>query len=101
MIRKLIVRFIQTDSPANNTSKILKIGGINNTGDRWIISSKEAIKGVIAGDYELFIQVDNKEIPVKVEVNEDQEQYLNAHGAGYLHNLLEDLPEVSTSLSSS
>ncbi|WP_339750696.1 hypothetical protein [Algoriphagus aquimarinus] len=92
-MRKLIVHFIQKDTKSKDSIQILKIGGVNNTGQRWAISTKEAIDGIRSGQWELFILSNNNEIPVRIRQEENQ-LLLIAQGDGYLHNLLEDLPEI-------
>tara|TARA_R110002020_G_scaffold239760_2_gene452336 strand:- start:305 stop:604 length:300 start_codon:yes stop_codon:yes gene_type:complete len=94
-MRKLTVHFIEKDKKSKESIQILKIGGVNNTGQRWAISTKEAIEGIRSGQWELFILANNKEIPVRIRQEENQSPVLIAQGDGYLHNLLEDLPEIS------
>ncbi len=92
---KLIVHFIQKDSKSKDSILILKIGGVNNTGQRWAISTKEAIEGIRSGNWELFVLANTNEIPVRIKETEDTPPILFAQGDGYLHNILEDLPEIN------
>ena len=94
-MRKLIVHFIQKDPKNKDSKQILKIGGVNNTGQRWAISTQEAIDGIRSGQWELFILSDKNEIPVLIREEENQRPTLTARGNGFLHNLLEDLPEIN------
>ncbi|MEB2778543.1 DUF3892 domain-containing protein [Algoriphagus sp. D3-2-R+10] len=94
-MRKLTVHFIQKDTKSKDSIQILKIGGVNNTGQRWAISTKEAIEGIESGQWELFVLSNNNEIPVRIRRGENQTPVLIALGDGYLHNLLEDLPEIN------
>tara|TARA_R110002020_G_scaffold36090_1_gene108521 strand:- start:289 stop:588 length:300 start_codon:yes stop_codon:yes gene_type:complete len=95
-MRKLTVHFIQKDKKSKDSILILKIGGVNNTGQRWAISTKEAIEGIRSGQWELFILANNNEIPVRIKQEENHPPLLIAQGDGYLHNLLEDLPEINS-----
>lgn len=95
-MRKLIVHFIEKDKKSKDTIQILKIGGVNNTGQRWMISTKEAIEGIGSGQFELFVLANKNEIPVRIKREENHPPVLIPQGDGYLHNLLEDLPEISS-----
>ncbi|MEP0712783.1 DUF3892 domain-containing protein [Algoriphagus sp.] len=95
-MRKLTVHFIEKDNKSKEAIKILKIGGVNNTGQRWAISTKEAVEGIRSGQWELFVLANKNEIPVRIRQEENQNPELIAHGDGYLHNLLEDLPEINS-----
>lgn len=95
-MRKLIVHFIEKDKKSKDSIQILKIGGVNNTGQRWAISTNEAIEGIGSGQWELFILANKNEIPVRIRRKENQNPVLIAQGDGYLHNLLEDLPEITS-----
>lgn len=94
-MRKLIVHFIQKDSKSKDSILILKIGGVNNTGQRWVISTKEAIEGIRSGSWELFVLANTNEIPVRIKEVEKTPPILFAQGDGYLHNILEALPEIN------
>tara|TARA_R110002020_G_scaffold384475_4_gene595452 strand:+ start:885 stop:1184 length:300 start_codon:yes stop_codon:yes gene_type:complete len=94
-MRKLIIHFIQRDKKSKESLQILKIGGVNNTGQRWAISTNEAIEGIRSGQWELFVLSSQNEIPVRIKQEENQTPLLIAQGDGYLHNLLEDLPEIN------
>ncbi len=94
-MRKLTVHFIQKDIKSKDPTQILKIGGVNNTGQRWAISTKEAIQGIESGQWELFVLANNNEIPVRIRRGENQPPVLIAQGDGHLHNLLENLPEIN------
>ena len=93
-MRKLTVHFIEKDKKSKDSIQILKIGGVNNTGQRWAISTKEAIQGIESGQWELFLLSNTNEIPVRIKEEENKPAVLIAQGDGYLHNLLEDLPEI-------
>jgi hypothetical protein len=95
-MRKLTVHFIEKDKKSKEAIKILKIGGVNNTGQRWAISTKEAVEGIRSGQWELFVLANKNEIPVRIRQEENQPPILIAQGDGYLHNLLEDLPEINS-----
>ncbi|PZX53518.1 hypothetical protein LV84_03242 [Algoriphagus ratkowskyi] len=88
------IYFIIRDTDQNSFFNILQLGGINNTGDRWTIPAHEAINGINAGLWEFYILEDRNEINVKVVFTELGGYKLVATGMGYLHNLLEDLPEI-------
>lgn len=92
---KLTVHFIQKDTKSKDSIQLLKIGGVNNTGQQWAISTKEAIEGIESGQWELFVLSNNSEIPVRIRREENHPPLLIAQGDGYLHNLLEDLPEIN------
>ncbi|MCE7053905.1 DUF3892 domain-containing protein [Algoriphagus sp. AGSA1] len=94
-MRKLTVHFIEKDKKSKESIQILKIGGVNNTVQRWAISTKEAIQGIESGQWELFVLSNTNEIPVRIRRGENQPPVFIAHGDSYLHNLLEDLPEIN------
>ena len=73
---------------------ISQIGGINNTGERWVISAQKAIEGITNGTWDFFILENHHEISVKAIHSTEGDPILLAIGEGYLHNLLEDLPEI-------
>jgi hypothetical protein len=72
-------------------TKITHIGGVNNTGDKWNLSVKDAIEGIISGQLDFYIIENFEEIAVKI--SGELEKSLFATGQGYLHNLLQDLPD--------
>jgi len=76
----------------NFIGEITHIGGVNGTGDKWSLTVGEAIKGLEAGEWEFYIQERLEEIPVIGQIT-GATKSLTAIGQGYLHNLLEDLPE--------
>lgn len=71
--------------------EITHIGGVNNTGDKWNLRVKDAIEGINSGQLDFFIVENFTQIEVK-RIGESAKS-LFATGQGYLHNLLEDLPE--------
>ncbi|SFB06474.1 DUF3892 domain-containing protein [Algoriphagus aquimarinus] len=97
---RLRIHFIERETRHTNSFSISQVGGINNTGERWMISAQKAITGINEGVWEFYILEDKKEVNVKVAHSENGEPNLVAIGMGYLHNLLEDLPEVSRAHSS-
>ena len=72
---------------------ITHIGGVNGTVDKWTISIKEAIEGINSQTWEFYIAENREELQVIICTSTDSESILSAKGQGYLHNLLEDLPE--------
>jgi len=74
---------------------ITHIGGISETGENWNISIKEAIQGINSGNWEFYLVEKLEEIEVSICTLYDSETFLSTKGQGYLHNLLEDLPECS------
>jgi len=74
---------------------ITHIGGITDIGESWNLSINKAIHGIQAGIWEFYLMERLEEIPVKVCVLDAAEPFLAAKGQGYLHNLLEDLPECT------
>lgn len=101
---RLRIHFIKKEAlsadPERITQKIIQIGGINNTGERWMISTEKAIEGINQGTWQLYILENQKEINVKTTISTDGILSLTATGGGYIHNLLDDLPEVSREHSS-
>ena len=73
--------------------QITHIGGVNGTGDKWNISTKEAIEGINSKTWEFYITENLEELKVTVSTSTDSDPILSAKGQGYLHNLVEDLPE--------
>lgn len=93
---RLRIHFIERKNSQTDSSSISQVGGINNTGERWMISAKKAIEGINEGLWEFYILEDKNEVNVKTTISKDGIPCLIAIGGGYLHNLLEDLPEVSS-----
>ncbi|MEB2787222.1 hypothetical protein [Algoriphagus persicinus] len=92
---RLRIHFIERETKLTDSFSISQVVGINNTWERWIISSHKAIDGINEGVWEFSILEDKKEVNVKVSLSESGEPSLVAIGMGYLHNLLEDLPEIN------
>ncbi len=72
---------------------ISHIAGINELGKKWSVSVEEAIEGMNARIWEFYVMENFEEIPVHICALSGSETFLSAKGMGYLHNLLEDLPE--------
>ncbi|MBN7816984.1 DUF3892 domain-containing protein [Algoriphagus pacificus] len=70
---------------------ITHIGGVNGTGEKWTVSTKEAINGILSGEYEFYLLEKRDEIPVLI--SGEQEKHLFAIGKESLTNLLEELPD--------
>ncbi|TXE13459.1 hypothetical protein [Algoriphagus aquimarinus] len=80
-------------SEGSLVGSITHIGGVNGTGDKWTISTIEAIEGINSRTWEFSITENREELQVSVCKSTDPESILSAKGQCYLHNLLEDLPE--------
>ncbi|MEB2780452.1 DUF3892 domain-containing protein [Algoriphagus sp. C2-6-M1] len=70
---------------------IIHIGGVNGNGEKWTISVHDAIAGIRSRLYEFYIV--EHFIEIEVRITGDIEKSLTATGQGYLHNLLDDLPD--------
>lgn len=75
---------------------ITHISGISESGENWNISIHEAIEGISSGRWGFYLVEGLEEIQVSICSLHDSEVFLSARGQGYLHNLLEDLPECSS-----
>ena len=73
--------------------RITHIGGVNGTGEKWSITIEEAIAGIKSGIWDFYIVEQRQELSVHINTLEENKSNLMAKGLGYLHNLLEDLPE--------
>ncbi len=92
---RLRIHFIERETKRTDSFSISQVGGINNTGERWVISAQKAIEGIINGTWDFFILENHHEISVKAIHSTERTPILIAIGEGYLHNLLEDLPEIN------
>ena len=93
-MNRLRIHFVEKEAPASGSVTINRIGGINNTGERWVISAEKAIEGISNGVWDFFLLENHHEISVKISNSERGKLELTATGEGYLYNLLEDLPEI-------
>lgn len=93
-MNRLRIHFVEKEAIGSGSLMINKIGGINNTGERWVISAEKAIEGINNGVWDFYLLENHNEIPVKISKSESGKLSLAAIGDGYLHNLLEDLPEI-------
>ena len=85
--------FVKKTTKGPSEGDITHVGGINELGEKWSISIDEAIEGINAGIWEFYLVENFEEIPVNICTLNASETFLTAKGQGYLHNLLEDLPE--------
>lgn len=95
---RLRIHFAKKEVTGSGSIAISQIGGINNTGERWVISAEKAIEGINNGTWDFFILENHHEISVKVNNLTLGIPTLTAIGEGYLHNLLEDLPEIKNEI---
>jgi len=91
---KLRIHFVKKEVTGSGLVAISQIGGINNTGERWVIFAEKAIEGITKRTWDFFILENHHEISVKAIHSTEGNPILIAIGEGYLHNLLEDLPEI-------
>lgn len=75
--------------------ELLHIGGINGAGEICNIPIDEAIQGINSGSWEFYLVENLQEIPVTICSLDESETFLSSKGHGYLHNLLEELPEFT------
>ncbi|WP_035463648.1 hypothetical protein [Algoriphagus vanfongensis] len=95
-MKRLRVLCSQKITGLNHKTEITQIGGVNGSGEKWKVSEKEAIAGIQTGLFEFYIVENFKDVPVSIkeEIVEGQaKKQLVATGLGFLHNLLEDLPD--------
>ncbi|MEB2778100.1 DUF3892 domain-containing protein [Algoriphagus sp. D3-2-R+10] len=90
-MKRLRILCSKKNSKATFNHDITHIGGVNGTGEKWTISVRDAIAGIQSGLYEFYIVEHFKELDVRI--TGDIEKSLTATGHGYLHNLLDDLPD--------
>ncbi|WP_339869747.1 DUF3892 domain-containing protein [uncultured Algoriphagus sp.] len=95
---RLRIHFVKKEVAGSGSMTISQIGGINNTGERWVITAEKAIEGITHGNWEFFILENHHEISVTVIHSTKGIPNLTAIGEGYLHNLLEDLPEIKNEI---
>ncbi|MBN7818045.1 hypothetical protein [Algoriphagus pacificus] len=88
---RLRILCTQKTSSKNNPLEITHIGGVNGRGEKWKITVKEAVEGIQSGNFEFYLVENFAEIPVIV--TSENPNSLFATGNGFLHNLLEDLPD--------
>jgi hypothetical protein len=92
---RLRVSFVKKIADGPMQGDITHIGGIKSDGEHWMYSVNEAIEGITAGVCSLYLLEKLQEIPISICIVNGTDRYLVAKGQGYLHNLLDDLPEVS------
>ena len=92
-MEKFRIFFVKKTTKGPSEGDITHVGGINELGEKWSISIDEAIEGINAGIWEFYLLENFEEIPVNICTLNASETFLTAKGQGYLHNLLEDLPE--------
>lgn len=90
-MKRLRILCSRKKTSTNKKIEITHIGGVNATGQRWNIATQEAVKGLLAGEFQFYVVEDFQELTVTV----DSESHLTLFvtGPGFLHNFLEDLPE--------
>lgn len=89
------VFYVKKISQGPMKGDITHIGGINEAGENWNISVNEAIEGINSGNWEFYIVEKLEEVQVSSCTVNDSETFLSTIGQGYLHNLLEELPECT------
>lgn len=75
--------------------ELKSIGGIKESGEIWNLNIEKAIEGIYQGIWEFYLVEGHLQVPVGICRLSDSEFFLSSKGHGYLHNLLEELPEVS------
>jgi hypothetical protein len=94
MIR-LRVLYVKRIMDGTTKGDITHIGGITETGENWNIAISEAINGIKAGVWEFYLMEELQEIQISICSLNRTETFLAAKGRGYLHNLMEDLPDCT------
>lgn len=92
-MKRLQVRWATKSAIGKWEQELVMIGGVDDSGSIWTLPIEEAIRGILAGNWEFFLIEDLLEIPVKANTYRGSETYLAARGKGYVLNLLEELPE--------
>jgi len=75
--------------------ELMYIGGLNEEGEICNIPIDDAIQGIYSGIWEFYVLENTIEIPVSICTLNASEIFLTSKGHGYLHNLLEELPECT------
>ena len=89
------VHYVKKISAGPMKGDVTHIGGITEEGENWNISATEAIERINSGTWEFYMVERFEEIQVNICTANNSETFLSTKGRGYLHNLLEDLPECS------
>jgi len=92
-MKRLQILCVKKENQGALNGQLTHIGGVNGTGDRWVLSVKDAILGINSQQWGFYINDKLEEIPVHIFSLDEFEKSLLAKKEGSLHNLLEDFLE--------
>ncbi|MFA5554889.1 MAG: DUF3892 domain-containing protein [Phycisphaerae bacterium] len=86
------IRFVvKTDSTEPN-ERIKDVGGINNNGTLWRFSQKAIIEDIEADQYQYYVSIDNRTVPVIVAQSHSGKKYLKTELDGEQPDSILNLP---------
>jgi len=88
---RLRILCTQKSTFGKHPTEITHVGGVNGRGEKWKISVEDAMEKIHSGSFDFYIVENLIEIPVTI--HQEDPCSLVATGNGFLHNLLEDLPD--------
>lgn len=93
MAQRHQIRCINKADRYDAHERIINIGGLNGTTERWKISVAEAIKGIERGDWQFYVMVNGSSADVIIAVSRYGHKYLKTIADGEQPNNLLSLPE--------
>jgi hypothetical protein len=90
---RYLIRCITRTDRLNHDRRISRIGGVNPDGAHWQISEAEAIAGIEAGRWSIYVSGDGRDIPVVVALSKYGSKYLKSAGDALHPESLLALPE--------
>ena len=84
---------INKSDRTNPHERITHIGGINNNGQRWLITQQEAISGIEEGRWDFHVRVGYRDVKVIVAVSQYGNKYIKTEADSYQPDNLLSLPE--------
>ena len=87
------IKCINKTDRYNAHERIKSIGGVNPDGKSWKLTIEDAIAGIEAGKWQLFVQVNGQKAKVIIAVSAQGHKYLKTENDGEQPNNLLSLPE--------
>ena len=79
----------------NPHERITHIGGINDRGQRWLITQQQAIEGIEMGNWQFHVRVGSRDVKVIVAISSSGNKYIKTEADGYQPDNLLSLPECA------